>query len=178
MSKSALSNNVIRYSFGETSLGLVLVAATELGLRSVLLGDDGRELLFDLKRRFRGAQIDADEAGLIGVVDNVAAVVDSSHTTFDMTLDLHGTQFQQRVWAALREIPPGQTMTYGEVAMLIGEPAAVRAVASACGANHLAVVIPCHRVVRRDGTLSGYRWGIERKAILLEAEKSAMARHR
>ncbi|MCP1557982.1 UNVERIFIED_ORG: AraC family transcriptional regulator of adaptative response/methylated-DNA-[protein]-cysteine methyltransferase [Methylobacterium sp. SuP10 SLI 274] len=152
------------------ALGLVLVAATVRGVCAILLGDDADALRHDLTARFPKAAIVAGDADFAATVAEVVRLVAAPGGTFDLPLDIGGTAFQQRVWQALRRIPVGTTATYAEIARAIGEPAAVRAVAMACGANALAVAIPCHRVVRSDGALSGYRWGTERKTALLAHE--------
>ncbi|MFT4077048.1 MAG: bifunctional DNA-binding transcriptional regulator/O6-methylguanine-DNA methyltransferase Ada [Asticcacaulis sp.] len=159
----------IRFAIGQCSLGAVLVAQSDRGLCAITLGDDAEALAHDLQDRFPKANlIGADEAfeqtvaRVIGLIDRGQAL--------DLPLDIRGTVFQQRVWQALRAIPTGETRSYAEVAEAIGSPAAVRAVAGACAANALAVAIPCHRVVRTDGALSGYRWGVERKRALLLQE--------
>ena len=151
-------------------LGLVLVAATERGVCAIQLGDDAEVLRTDLRARFPLAEIVPDAPGLTALVAQVVGLVAAPAGACDLPLDIGGTAFQQRVWEALRRIPAGATATYTEVARAIGEPAAVRAVAMACGANRIAVAIPCHRVVRSDGALSGYRWGVERKRALLKRE--------
>jgi AraC family transcriptional regulator of adaptative response/methylated-DNA-[protein]-cysteine methyltransferase len=160
----------IRFAVGECSLGSILVAQSDRGLCAILLGDDPDALLRDLQDRFPKATLLAGDAAFEAVVATVVGAVEAPRLGLDLPLDVRGTAFQQRVWQALRAIPPGVTASYAEIARRIGAPAAVRAVAGACAANPLAVAIPCHRVVRRDGGLSGYRWGIERKRTLLERE--------
>jgi len=150
----------------------VLVAATGQGVCAILLGDDPDALVQDLQRRFSNAQLVGGDAQFEQLVAKVIELVESPGQGCTLPLDVRGTAFQQRVWQALREIPPGSTVSYSQVAEQIGEPKAVRAVAQACASNAVAVAIPCHRVVRRDGGLSGYRWGIERKRALLEREGS------
>lgn len=161
----------IRVAVGECSLGSILVAATERGVCAILLGDDPEGLLHDLERRFPRAELIAGDAEFEGIVARVVALVECPGMDASIPLDVRGTAFQQRVWEALRRIPAGSTSTYTEIARAIGAPAAVRAVAGACAANPLAVAIPCHRVVRKGGGLSGYRWGIERKRALLGRER-------
>lgn len=166
----------IRFAVGRCSLGEVLVAATDVGVCAILLGDDPDTLLHDLQRRFANARlIGADEA-FETMVAKVVGMIERPAAPVELPLDIRGTAFQRRVWEALRAIPAGQTRSYGEVAAGLGVPAAVRAVAGACAANPLAVAIPCHRVVRLGGGLSGYRWGIERKRALLEREAEDAAR--
>ena len=162
----------IRFALGQCSLGAIAVAATERGVCSVLLGDDAQQLLQDLQDRFPKAQLVGADADFEQWVAKVVAVVEQPRLGLDLPLDVQGTAFQQRVWQALRSIPAGQTVSYTQLAQRIGQPSASRAVASACAANPVAVAIPCHRVVRTDGSLSGYRWGVERKRALLLREAS------
>lgn len=164
---SATQPHTLRFGMGASTLGQVLVAETDVGVAAVLFGDDARELYADLTARFPGSRI---EAGAVGL-DAVLATVERPARGFDGTLAVSGTDFQRRVWTALAAIPSGETRSYTEIARAIGAPAAVRAVAAACGANPIAVLIPCHRVVRGDGGLSGYRWGVERKRALLDRER-------
>jgi AraC family transcriptional regulator of adaptative response/methylated-DNA-[protein]-cysteine methyltransferase len=163
----------IRFAVGQCSLGSILVASSARGVCAISLGDDPDALVRDLQDQFpRAMLVGADEA-YERVVARVIGFVDAPRTGLDLPLDVRGTAFQQRVWHALREIPAGSTATYQEIAARIGAPKAVRAVAGACAANHLAVAIPCHRVIRTDGSLSGYRWGVERKQQLLKREGAA-----
>ncbi|KYF57388.1 6-O-methylguanine DNA methyltransferase, partial [Sorangium cellulosum] len=162
------ANMDIRFAIGECSLGSILVAATARGVCAILLGDDPEELVHDLERRFPRARLIGGDAGFEQLVAQVVGLVESPRVGVALPLDVRGTAFQQRVWQALRGIPMGATASYAEIASAIGAPGAARAVASACAANALAVAIPCHRVVRNDGELSGYRWGIERKRALLD----------
>ena len=168
------AQTTIRFALGECSLGSILVAATDQGVCAISLGDDPDTLLRELQDRFPNARLqggDGDFEALVArVVGLVQAPAAAAGLAADLPMDIRGTAFQQRVWQALRDIPPGTTVTYSDVAQRLGLPKAVRAVASACAANTLAVAIPCHRVVRRDGTLSGYRWGIARKRALLDIE--------
>ncbi|MDR3376100.1 MAG: bifunctional DNA-binding transcriptional regulator/O6-methylguanine-DNA methyltransferase Ada [Ancalomicrobiaceae bacterium] len=161
----------IRYAYGQSSLGLVLIASTDRGICAILLGDDPIELLRDLEARFPLADLLAADADTAARVAEVVAFVEHPSTGLDLPLDLRGTAFQLRVWQALRRIPAGTTVSYSDLARTIGDPSAVRAVAGACAANKLAVAVPCHRVVRSDGALSGYRWGLERKRELLKRER-------
>jgi AraC family transcriptional regulator of adaptative response/methylated-DNA-[protein]-cysteine methyltransferase len=172
----------IRYALGSCSLGELIVGATERGICAILLGDDAVQLQRDLRERFPRAELLRAEVGfektlswVIGLIDDPAALpaTDIVSTDMDLALDVRGTAFQQRVWQALRKIPRGSTVSYSELAALLGMPRGARAVALACAANPLAVAIPCHRVLRHDGALSGYRWGIERKRALLEREAGA-----
>lgn len=162
----------IRFAIGASSLGAILVAATEKGLCAITLGDDPEALVRDLQDRFPKARLIGGDADFEAWVAQVVGFVEAPKIGLDLPLDVRGTAFQQRVWQALRAIPAGKTVTYTDVAAAIGAPSAVRAVAGACAANALAVAIPCHRVVRSDGSLSGYRWGVERKRALLEREKA------
>lgn len=165
----------IRFAYGESCLGVVLVAAADRGLCAILIGRDRQELLRDLAQRFPNAALTAAGAAFADWVGQVVTLVDDPRggDEFDLPLDIRGTAFQRRVWQELRAIPPGETRTYGEVAAQLGKPSAVRAVARACGANALAVAIPCHRVIAADGGLTGYRWGIERKRQLIARESGA-----
>jgi AraC family transcriptional regulator of adaptative response/methylated-DNA-[protein]-cysteine methyltransferase len=163
----------IRFAVGECSLGAILVAATEKGICSILLGDDPNALLHDLENRFPKAHLIGGDKEFEQWVAQVVGFVETPAQHFDLPLDVRGTAFQQRVWQALRDIPAGSTASYTQIAERIGAPKAVRAVARACASNSLAVVIPCHRVVRNDGELSGYRWGVERKRALLDREATA-----
>ncbi len=160
----------IRFAVGECSLGSVLVAATERGLCAILLGDDPEALVHDLERQFARATLIGGDVAFEDVVAKIVGLVEHPGTNVRLPLDVRGTAFQRRVWQALREIPAGSTRSYAEIAAEIGSPKAVRSVAQACAANALAVAIPCHRVVRTDGGISGYRWGVERKRALLERE--------
>lgn len=173
--KSGGASQAIHFAVGQCSLGAVLVAASAQGVCAILLGDDPQALVNDLQDRFRKAHLIGADASFEQWVAQVVGLIDSPARGLDLPLDIRGTAFQQRVWQALRGIPAGETVSYAELARRIGSPQAVRAVAGACAANPLAVAIPCHRVVRHDGALSGYRWGIERKRILLcrEAEEHA-----
>ena len=164
---------MLDYAIGACSLGLVLVARGTDGLRAILLGDDAAQLEHDLQIRFPRNRLHRQDAELAATLDQVRAFIDAPSSAPDLPLAPHGTTFQQRVWQALRTIPAGRTMSYGDIARQLGTPNAVRAVAQACAANPLAVAIPCHRVLRSDGNLSGYRWGIERKRTLLQREARA-----
>jgi AraC family transcriptional regulator of adaptative response/methylated-DNA-[protein]-cysteine methyltransferase len=160
----------IGYAAAPSALGWVLVAATERGLCAIELGDDPAALAESLRSRFPLAQFAADDPQVAAWARAAVALVESPRRGLDLPLDLRGTAFQRRVWAALREIPAGTTASYAEVAARIGQPGAARAVAQACAANTLAVAIPCHRVVRGDGAAGGYRWGSARKRLLLARE--------
>jgi AraC family transcriptional regulator of adaptative response/methylated-DNA-[protein]-cysteine methyltransferase len=167
------ANAEIRFAIGECSLGSILVASSEKGVCSIMMGDDPEALLRDLQDRFPRARLVGGDSGFEQLVARVVGMVEAPGTGLDLPLDVQGTAFQRRVWQALREIPLGATVSYTEIAAKIGAPKAVRAVAGACAANPLAVAIPCHRVVRNDGALAGYRWGIERKRALLAREAGA-----
>jgi AraC family transcriptional regulator of adaptative response/methylated-DNA-[protein]-cysteine methyltransferase len=163
----------IRFAVGECSLGAILVALSDKGVCAILLGDDPDQLARQLQDGFPRANLVGGDAGFEKIVARVVGFVEAPRIGLDLPLDIRGTAFQQRVWNALRGIPAGRTVSYGEIARSIGEPRAARAVAQACGANSLAVAIPCHRVVRRDGGPAGYRWGVERRRALLAAEAGA-----
>lgn len=160
----------IRFGVRESSLGTVLVAQSEHGICAILIGDDEDALTRDLRIRFPRAQLVHGGVGFDRIVARVVTFVEAPQSGLDLPLDPHGTAFQQQVWQALRNIPVGETASYSELARRIGAPKAIRAVGSACAANAIAVAIPCHRAVRSDGGLSGYRWGAERKRALLERE--------
>ena len=160
----------IRFAVGECSLGSILVAASAKGICAILMGDDPDALLRDLQDRFLKAAFSPGDAAFQTWVAKVVAFVDTPRTGLDLPLDIRGTAFQQRVWQALCEIPLGSTASYAQIAEKIGAPKAVRAVAQACAANAIAVAIPCHRIVRSDGGISGYRWGVQRKRALLKRE--------
>jgi AraC family transcriptional regulator of adaptative response/methylated-DNA-[protein]-cysteine methyltransferase len=163
-------NMRIRFAVGQCSLGAILVAQSQRGICAILLGDDPEQLVEDLQDQFPKALLIGGDADFERLVAQVVGFVEAPSLGLNLPLDVRGTAFQERVWQVLREIPPGATVSYAQVAARIGQPKAVRAVAQACGANHLAVAIPCHRVVCRSGELSGYRWGVERKRELLERE--------
>ena len=160
----------VRYAIDDCSLGLCLVAESERGICAILLGDSDTELTEELATLFPKAERVPLEDAFALRTHQVIASIDNRAVPLSLPLDIRGTAFQQRVWQALRDIPCGETASYQQVAKAIGKPNAVRAVAGACAANKLAIVIPCHRVVRNDGALSGYRWGTERKALLLKRE--------
>ncbi len=164
------ANMDIQFAVGQCSLGAILVAKSAKGVCAILLGDDPDALVRDLQDRFPRAGLTGGDAGFEAMVATVVGFVEAPGIGLDLPLDVRGTAFQQRVWQALQGIPAGETASYTEIARRIGLPKAVRAVAAACAANALAVAIPCHRVVRSDGALSGYRWGVARKRSLLERE--------
>jgi AraC family transcriptional regulator, regulatory protein of adaptative response / methylated-DNA-[protein]-cysteine methyltransferase len=160
----------IRFAIGQCSLGAILVARSEKGVCAILIGDDPDGLVRDLQDSFPKAALIGGDKAFEALVAKVVGFVEAPGIGLDLPLDIRGTAFQQRVWQALRKIPAGETASYSEIARRIGAPKATRAVAQACAANALAVAIPCHRVVRNDGALSGYRWGVERKRALLAKE--------
>jgi len=160
----------IRFAVGECSLGSILVARSEKGVCAILLGDDPEQLTRDLQDRFARANLIGGDREFERLVAKIVGFVEAPAIGLDLPLDVRGTAFQQRVWQALRKIPAGSTASYSDIAQRIGAPKAVRAVAQACAANNIAIAIPCHRVVRNDGALSGYRWGVERKRALLARE--------
>jgi AraC family transcriptional regulator, regulatory protein of adaptative response / methylated-DNA-[protein]-cysteine methyltransferase len=167
------ANADIKFAIGECSLGSILVASTDKGVCAILIDDDPQVLVRELQDRFPRANLIGGDARFESTVAKVVGFVDAPHLGLNLPLDMRGTVFQQRVWNALREIPAGKTVTYTDIAQRIGAPKSVRAVAGACAANHIAVAIPCHRVVRTDGSLSGYYWGVERKRALLDKERAA-----
>ncbi len=164
------ANEEIRFAVGESSLGAILVASSQKGVASILLGDDPDALVRDLQDRFPKARLIGGDRGYEALVARVVGFVEAPALGLDLPLDVRGTAFQQRVWQALQDIPAGRTVSYAEIAQRIGSPRATRAIAAACAANALAVAIPCHRVIRKDGALSGYAWGAERKRALLDRE--------
>jgi AraC family transcriptional regulator of adaptative response/methylated-DNA-[protein]-cysteine methyltransferase len=163
-------DNAIRFTVGECTLGSVLVAMSDKGVRAILLGDDPETLARELRDQGFDADPVADDAGLKPILAEVVAFVEDPARGLDLPLDAQGTPFQQRVWQALREIPAGSRASYGQIAERLGAPKEAYAVGEACAANRIAVAIPCHRVVRKDGALAGYRWGFRRKRALLNRE--------
>lgn len=164
------AGTIIRFAIGQSALGAILVAATEKGVAAIIMGDDPEKLVASLEAMFPKAELLGADKAFEATVAKVVGFVERPDLGLDLPLDVRGTAFQQRVWQALCAIPPGMTATYGEIARRVGHPGAIRAVGQACAANKLALAIPCHRVVRSDGSLSGYRWGIARKRSLLERE--------
>lgn len=160
----------ISFATDKFSLGTILVAQSQKGICAILLGDEPSDLYEDLKRRFPTAELIVGDESFQIIVTQVIRAVEQPELTLNFPLDIRGTSFQQRVWQALLQIPAGETRSYSAIAEAIGSPTAIRAVAGACAANAIAVIIPCHRVVRRDGSFSGYRWGTERKLKLLQQE--------
>jgi len=162
----------IRYAMGESTLGLVLVAATDAGVCAIALGDEQEALRGELRERFPKAELIEGDTQFGHWLNQVLRFVDAPAANLDLPLDVQGTVFQHRVWQALREVPPGCTVSYSELARRVGAERAVRAVAHACASNPVAIAIPCHRAVRNDGGLAGYRWGIARKRDLLARERN------
>jgi AraC family transcriptional regulator of adaptative response/methylated-DNA-[protein]-cysteine methyltransferase len=170
---SVTSTTALTYRVGQCWLGSLLVASTDEGIAAILLGNDREALVRSLRSRFPEARLIEGDERFEDLVTEVARFVDAPASRFDRHLDLRGTDFERRVWLALREIPAGSTATYSEIATRIGAPKASYDVGQACASNPLAVVVPCHRVVRKDGTLAGYRWGTRRKRALLAREAAA-----
>lgn len=165
-------DSVIYFAVGRCTFGDILVAQSETGVCAIFLGDNPQALIQQLQDQFANAELVGADNSFERVVASVVGFIENPFQHIDLPLDIKGTAFQELVWNALREIPPGQTVSYSEIAARIGKPRAIRAVASACAANKLAVIIPCHRVVRTDGSLSGYRWGLDRKAELIRHEEN------
>jgi AraC family transcriptional regulator of adaptative response/methylated-DNA-[protein]-cysteine methyltransferase len=160
----------IRLAFGTFSLGTLLVATSSNGVAAILLGDDQAALRNELARAFPQARLMPDDVGLADIVEQVVAFLDAPHKGLDLPLDIRGSDLEQAVWQALREVPAGHTVTYGQIAKTLPLPATAQDVGAACAANVLAVAIPCHRVVKADGSISGYRWGVQRKRKLINRE--------
>jgi AraC family transcriptional regulator of adaptative response/methylated-DNA-[protein]-cysteine methyltransferase len=160
----------IRLAFGTFSLGTVLVAASANGIAAILLGDDRGAPRSELAAAFPRARLTPDDAGLADIVGQVVAFLEAPHKGLDLPLDIRGSALEQAVWQALREVPAGHTVTYGQIAKTLLQPATAQDVGAACAANVLAVAIPCHRVVKADGSISGYRWGVQRKRKLINRE--------
>jgi AraC family transcriptional regulator of adaptative response/methylated-DNA-[protein]-cysteine methyltransferase len=163
----------LRYGFGETGLGTVLVAESDRGVAAIFLGDDRARLLSELQAAFPEAAMTHEEASLRETIATTAALVDAPHLAVELALDLRGSDVEIAVWEALRSIPPGETRTYGALAKALPMPATAQEVGAACAANRLAVAVPCHRVVKADGSISGYRWGVGRKRRLINLEAVA-----
>ncbi|WP_331344594.1 methylated-DNA--[protein]-cysteine S-methyltransferase [Cellvibrio sp. UBA7661] len=177
MNSSRKYHEIISYCCSQSSLGQLLVARSSKGICAILLGDDRQELIADLSARFPNADLQEQAQDFSDSLDQLVALIEhpvQQQNAAQLPLDIRGTLFQQRVWTLLQEIPAGETRSYTDIAHAMGAPKAVRAVASACAANALAIVIPCHRVVRSDGNLAGYRWGLERKKTLLQREKDSV----
>jgi AraC family transcriptional regulator of adaptative response/methylated-DNA-[protein]-cysteine methyltransferase len=171
--RNGAADEQIHFAVGQCSLGAILVASSTIGVVSILIGEDPSALVRTLQDRFPKASIIGADKAYEQLIAKVVGMVESPGVNPDLPLDVRGTAFQQRVWQALRKIPVGKTATYSQIARRIGLPNAVRAVAGACAANGIAVAIPCHRVIRNDGALSGYRWGVERKRVLLTREAAS-----
>jgi AraC family transcriptional regulator of adaptative response/methylated-DNA-[protein]-cysteine methyltransferase len=166
------ADECIRHAIAATSMGRILVAATDRGICMVEFGAE-RQLLADLRRRFPKARLDAADAQLREWIRRVVDIIDRAGTDPGLPLDIRGTAFQMRVWTALSQLKRGETLSYAQLADRIGAAGSARAVARACASNGIAVLVPCHRVVAGDGSLAGYRWGIERKRRLLREEQAA-----
>lgn len=168
---SLKKNEPITYACGTSSLGEFLVAQSQKGICAILLGDNQEELVTELKERFPTAELQPSEENISELLQQLVSLIEQPTQSLQLPLDIRGTLFQQKVWELLQQIPAGETRSYTQIAQALGTPKAIRAVASACAANALAIIIPCHRVVRSDGHLAGYRWGLERKKILLQRER-------
>ena len=168
------SPTVIEYSATDSSFATILVARSEQGVCTILLGATPAELYADLQQRLPNAELSKNDQALAPYLKQVTDFLDTPLTPLDFLLDIQGSDFQKSVWAVLQSIPLGQTLSYSDVAARLHKPTAARAVANACAANPLALAIPCHRIVRADGEISGYRWGVERKRVLLAKEQQAV----
>jgi|SRR5579872_3716729 len=160
----------LRFGYGDSTLGIIAVAESARGLAALFIGNDRRRLLQDLQDAFPNAELIADQAGLAPTIAKAAAAVDAPHLVADLPLDLRGSAAETAVWGALRQIPAGETRTYGAIAKSLPVTVTPQEVGAACAANRLAVVVPCHRVVKSDGSISGYRWGVQRKRRLINME--------
>lgn len=163
----------IRFAFATFSLGAVLVAVSDKGVAAILMGDGRPALIRELAGAFPDARLAMDEAGLDDTATKVVAFLEAPHTGLDLPLDIRGGELEQAVWQALRAVPPGETITYGEIARSLPLSATAQEVGAVCATNVLAVAIPCHRVVKADGSISGYRWGVQRKRRLINREAVA-----
>jgi AraC family transcriptional regulator of adaptative response/methylated-DNA-[protein]-cysteine methyltransferase len=170
---AAAETETLRFGYGETALGTILIAESDNGIVALFIGETHAKLHRDLKTAFPDAALICDRNGLAGTVAKAAALVDAPHLGNDLKLDLRGTPLELAVWQALQAIPPGQTRSYGAIARGLPVPATAQDVGAACAANRIAVAIPCHRVVKSDGSISGYRWGVGRKRRLLDGESMA-----
>ena len=170
------ANEEINFALGQTTLGSILVASSKKGVVAILLGDDPDKFLRELQDRFPKAKLIGADKEYEKLVAHVVGFIEAPNQGLNLPLDIRGTAFQQRVWRVLQGIPAGKTVSYAEIAKKIGSPKLVRAVAGACAANNIAVTIPCHRVVRTDGSLSGYAWGIDRKRQLIDRERKQKTR--
>lgn len=166
----AAARETLRFAYGDTVLGTIVVAESVRGIAALFIGDDRAKLLRDLKGAFPQAELVHDETGLAQTVTKATALVDAPHTVFDQTLDLRGSPVEVAVWNALRTIPAGETRSYGAIAKSLPITATAQDVGAACAANRIAVAVPCHRIVKSDGSISGYRWGVQRKRRLINIE--------
>lgn len=160
----------LRFGYGETNVGLMLVAESNLGVAAIFLGDDRDALRGDLQRAFPGRSLLADERALGDTIANAVLLTSQPHLATSFPLDITGTPLEVAVWKALQEIPVGETRSYGDIARTLAVPATAQEVGAACAANRIAIAIPCHRVVKADGSISGYRWGVSRKLRLINME--------
>jgi AraC family transcriptional regulator of adaptative response/methylated-DNA-[protein]-cysteine methyltransferase len=167
------TTEILRVGYGDTALGTILVAKSARGIAALFIGDDRAKLWRDLKDAFPNAERVLDQAGLQQTVAKAAALVDAPHCGSDLPLDLRGSPVELAVWTALQSVPPGETRTYGAIAKALPMAATAQDVGSACAANRIAVAVPCHRVVKADGSLAGYRWGVRRKRALINMEGAA-----
>lgn len=170
INRSEAPTEDIRFGFGEFSLGTVLVAVSNKGVSAILMGDDRQALSRELADAFPQARLTSGKVGLDEEVAHVVAFLDAPHKGLDLPLDIRGSALEQAVWQALRDVPAGRTVSYGQIAKTLPRPATAQDVGAACAANVLAVAIPCHRVVKADGSISGYRWGVQRKRKLINRE--------
>jgi AraC family transcriptional regulator, regulatory protein of adaptative response / methylated-DNA-[protein]-cysteine methyltransferase len=169
-----LKIEALRFGYGEAKLGLVLVALSNCGVAAIFLGDDRQKLRRDLSDSFPDTKLVEDNGNLAAAIAKVVTLINEPRGGFDLPLDLRGSELERAVWAALRAIPPGETRTYGALAKTLPVPATAQEVGAVCAANRLAVAIPCHRVVKADGSISGYRWGVHRKRRLINMEEESM----
>ena len=170
MNTSITAAEQFRFGYGASRLGTVLVAQSERGVAAIFLGEDRAKLRRELGHAFEGTRLVEDDAGLADVISKVVRLVDAPQLGPSFPLDLHGSELELAVWAALQTIPPGETRSYGTLAKALPIPATAQEVGAACAANALAVAVPCHRVVKADGSISGYRWGVQRKRRLINME--------
>ena len=169
-SSDTAASETLRFAYGDTTLGSVVVAESGRGVAALFIGDDRAGLLRDLRDAFPEAELVLDQSGLAETIAKATAVVDAPHLGSDLTLDLRGSPVEVAVWNALRTIPPGETRSYGAIAQGLPIAATAQDVGAACAANRIAVAVPCHRVVKSDGSISGYRWGVGRKRRLINME--------
>lgn len=164
------TSEILRFAYGETALGIILVAESVRGVAALFIGDDRTKLMCDLKDAIPGTELLLDQAGLAQTVAKTVALIDAPHLGTDLVLDLRGSPVEVTVWKALQAVPAGETRTYGEIAKTLSLAATAQDVGAACAANRIAVAVPCHRVVKADGSISGYRWGVQRKRRLINME--------